>query len=305
MLKKKMYITGIGGLLGGNLATILSDKYDIYGLDSKNLKIPNIKSSVIDINDYQSVKMEIEHIKPDILIHCLALVDVDKCEEDKKLSYKLNYKSTEFLSKICAEKNIKLIYISTDAVFDGIKEGLYSEEDEVNPLNEYAKTKRLGELEVLKNKKNLVLRTNIYGFNIKDKFSFGEWVLNSLKENKRLNMFYDVKFSPILVNDFAKILDVIIQNELEGIIHLSSTGSISKYDFGIKLSEIFGFEENNINKFSVKEFSFKAKRSENMGLDNQKIRKILGIDIPTPEQGIKNFKELYDSGYGEQLKNYL
>lgn len=300
---KKIYITGVAGLLGSNLIYILRDKYKICGSDLIPVKCDGLSMDCIDLLNYNELQKSIARHKPDVIVHTAALVNVDACEENQELAYKINDDLTRKISEIGQENNIKIIYISTDAVFDGESTKLYTENDIPNPINIYAQTKLAGEKHILRNEMNTVLRTNIYGYNVQDKDSFGEWILNSLKENKEINMFNDISISPILVNDLASIIDAVINNDLVGLYHACSSGSISKYDFGCILKSKFLLEQGVIHRTNSDIMTFKAKRSKNMGLSNKKICSELGITIRTPEESISYFKELYDQKYPQTLKS--
>lgn len=291
----KLYITGIAGLLGNNIVRQLVNRCEITGVDILDLKIPNISYEKFSLYETERLKKHIEEIKPDAVIHTAAAVNVDECEENPEWAYKLNEEVTKDIAEICASLGVKMVYISTDAVFDGESEKLYVETDEVNPLNVYAKTKLGGEKYVLAQRGNLVLRTNIYGQNIQDKKSFGEWIVSALEEGKTLNMFEDIDFSPILVNDLAEVIYEALREELSGLYHVCATGCISKYDFGMKLQEVFGLNEGNIQRSNSESMHFKAKRSKHMGMSNRKICEALGIQIRTPEESILEFKRLYDA----------
>ncbi|MCH5256098.1 MAG: NAD(P)-dependent oxidoreductase [Lachnospiraceae bacterium] len=290
----KLYITGIAGLLGNNIVKKLVDRCEITGVDIIDLNIPNITYQSFSLYETEKLKEHIALVKPDAVIHTAAAVNVDECEENPEWAYKLNDEVTGQIAEICHDLGIKLVYISSDAVFDGEDEKLYIETDSTNPLNVYAKTKLGGEQHVLKSERNLVLRTNIYGHNIQDKKSFGEWVVSSLEEGKTLNMFEDIDFSPILVTDLAEIIYKSLENNLCGLYHVCATGCISKYEFGIKMKEIFDLHTGVINKTQSETMHFKAKRSKHMGMSNEKICKELGIKIRTPEESINEFKRLYD-----------
>lgn len=290
---KKIYITGIAGLLGNNIAIELSGKYQITGVDSVDIRIPNIEYEVFDVCDYDRLYKSIADAKPDVLIHTIAVVNVDRCEEEEDFARKLNAELTKKLSEICSQLNIKMIYISTDAVFDGEKESLYTEEDEVHPLNIYAKTKYEGELALKENIDSLILRTNIYGINVQNKNSFGEWIVKALENDEEMNMFTDIVFSPILVNDLAFIIDKCIESNLCGLYHACATGAITKYDFGVRLKDIFNMKTGKIHKTTSDIMNFKAKRAKNMGMSNKKLREALNISIRTPEESIAQFYELY------------
>lgn len=295
---KKVYITGIAGLLGSNIATELADKYEISGVDCIEAEIQGIKYDVFDVCDYAKLRESIDSAKPNVLIHTIAVVNVDRCEENEAYARKLNSELTRELSIICSQLHIKMIYISTDAVFDGEKDSLYTEEDIVNPLNVYAKTKYEGECFVRKNVDSLILRTNIYGINVQNKNSFGEWVVKALKNDENLNMFEDIIFSPILVNDLALIIGKCIESNLCGLYHACATGGITKYDFGIKTKEVFRIQSGTINKATSDIMNFKAKRAKNMGMSNKKLRDALDISIRTPEESIERFYQLYTQKIG-------
>lgn len=165
----KLYITGIAGLLGNNIVKKLVNRCEITGIDILDLDIPNVTYEKFSLYEKDKLKQHIEQVSPDVLIHTAAAVNVDECEENPEWAFKLNEEVTKDIAMICNELEIKLVYISSDAVFDGESKKLYDEADEVHPLNVYAKTKLGGEKYVLDYERNLVFRTNIYGQNIQDK----------------------------------------------------------------------------------------------------------------------------------------
>lgn len=298
---KSIFITGIAGMLGSNISYLLRDKYHISGVDLHEIKIPNVKCNIFSALDMEHIREQFLLNKVDILIHCAALVNVDECEVNQEYARQINYDLTKDLADLCNELGIVMIFISTDAVFDGKEASLYKENDMPNPISVYGKTKLEAEKVVLAYHKNLVVRTNIYGFNYREKYSFGEWIVNSLISNIELNMFYDIFFSPILVNELAVILDQCIENRITGLYHICSTGSISKYDIAVAFMEEFGIE-GSINKVSMENYHFKAPRTKNMGLCNDKICQSLELRIRTPRESVKEFKRLYDNNYYEKLR---
>lgn len=300
---KKIYITGIVGMLGCNMAYLLKDRYEITGVDKVPFMAEKINYEQFDLLDYDKLKQSILQSAPDYLIHTAALINVDLCEDETELAYQLNSELTAFLAKICAEISCEMVYISTDAVFDGEDERLYLEEDVTRPVNEYGKTKLLGETEVLKHN-HLVVRTNIYGFNVQDKNSFGEWIYKALQQGEKLNMFTDIDFSPILVNDLIEVIVKLIEENIHGLFHVCASGSISKYDFGKYLQTVFSLYDGHIHESVSDNFPFKARRSKHMGMDNKKVKRQLGIAIPTPKESVERFFKLYSDGYGNDLKNW-
>lgn len=298
---KSIFITGIAGMLGSNLAYLLKDAYHISGVDLNKVQIRGVDSQLFSAFDLEKIRELFLQYKVDVLIHCAALVNVDECEEKPEYAQKVNCELTKNLAELCRELKVKMIFISTDAVFDGNKEGLYKETDLPGPISVYAATKLQAEQYVQQFSDNIVVRTNIYGFNYREKNSFGEWIISSLNNNDNLSMFYDIYFSPILVNELASILSLCIDRNLCGLYHICSTGSISKYEIAIAIMEEFKLS-GAIFQASMEDHEFRAPRTKNMGLSNEKISKELGIHISTPLEGVKEFKRLYDRRYHEQLK---
>lgn len=300
---KKLYITGIAGMLGSNIAYLLKDRYEICGADKVKINAKDIKTEQMDLLDFDKLKTNIINFKPDYLIHTTAMVNVDLCEEEREAAYNLNTKLTEFITDICNEIKCKMVYISTDAVFDGVEDRLYTEKDLANPVNYYGMTKLLGERKVLEYG-HTVVRTNIYGFNIQNKDSFGEWIYKSLQEDKSLNMFTDIDFSPILVNDLAEVLSIIIESEASGLYHICAEGCITKYDFGCALKKMFDIKVGEISRSVSENFNFKAVRSKHMGMSNKKFCSEFNITLSSPTESINKFYKLYCNGYQEGLRKW-
>ena len=300
-----IFITGIAGMLGSNLSFLLRDKYHVAGVDLHEIDMEKVYGNVFSALDMELIKEQLIKHRTDVLIHCAALVNVDECEVNPEYALLVNYTTTKNLAWICRELGIKMIFISTDAVFDGTSDSLYLETDPPGPISVYGKTKRKAEEAVLMSAPyNLVVRTNIYGFNYREKSSFGEWILNSLISNIELNMFYDIYFSPILVNELSEILDLCIEQGLGGLYHICSTGSISKYDIAVAIMEEFGID-GSINKVSMEHYKFKAPRTRNMGMSNEKIKKELGVNIRSPKESVTEFKKLYEENYPAKLRGKI
>lgn len=290
--KMRIYITGIAGMLGYGIYRTLNSKADIFGNDVADVEIWGLPFSKISLFDMKKVEEDILKWNTDVLVHTAAMVDVDGCERNPEMAEKMNAGITAQLSELCHKHQIKMVYISTDAVFDGDSEELYMEGDMVNPVNVYGRTKLKGEMSVLKYPINLVLRTNIFGINIQEKKSFGEWIYTSLSEGQTLKMFTDIDFSPILTDELAELIFESCTKGLHGLYHACGTGCINKYDFGIKLKKIFNISSGKIIRTTSDTAAFVAKRAKHMGLSNRKLREELQIKISTPEQSIQKFYQL-------------
>jgi len=288
-------ITGASGMLGRSLAKHLSKTHKVLATArSRGVEGQNIEWECFDIMDAILLKEWLERCKPDIVIHCAAIVNVDLCEDNVSLAKALHVETTRAMADYLDCNNARLIYISSDSVFDGKKKDSYCESDSVNPLNVYAKTKLMGEELVQSMNNGLVLRTNIIGWTQGANTSFAEWVLKGLIDKAPLNLFYDVHFSPLTVYDLSLIIEKIVKQPLFGLYHCASSDSISKYDFGKKMAEIFQLSGLNINRVSVDNMVFKASRPKNMALNVKKISSDLKYDIPSVEDSLKSMKHQYD-----------
>jgi len=285
----RMLITGVSGLLGNNLAYYFKDKYDVLGLyNLHSVTIGGIYTEKCELPDKNTICKIISEYKPHIIIHCASLTNIDECEADKEFTRLVNVSATKNIVEAVSDKDVKLIYISTDSVYDGEK-GNFSEDDEINPQNIYGQTKYEGELEVSKHSTSLILRTNLFGWNIQDKYSLGEWILNELKAKKKINGFKDAYFSTIYTMELARIIDIAIRKNLAGVFNCGSIDSCSKYEFALKIADIFGLDKSLVTPISIDESRLTAKRGKCLSLDMTKIQKALNYKLPVIDKSIDAF----------------
>ncbi len=301
--KKRLLITGISGLLGNNLAYVFKDRYNVLGLYNKHaFDIEGIRTQKIDLLDKKAVQKVIRQFDPDIVVHCAAISDVDLCERKKDWATEVNVEATDNIVKFLKRRKTKLVYISTDLVYGESIGGALTEKDKLDPVNYYGWTKYQGELKALGCKDALVVRTNIFGWNIQKKFSLAEWILHELSRNKKINGFKDTIFSGIYTFDLAEILDKAIEKKLKGIYNVGSRNSMSKFDFAINLAELFGHNKSLIVPVSAEDAPLRAKRRKNLSLDIRKIEKSLKIELPTMEQSLKNFSDDFRAGVINKIR---
>lgn len=299
---EKLLVIGGSGLLGSNVAKIATPYFEVYSSYYKNpVHIKEVEFFQLDLTKKTQLE-KIKEIKPDFIINCSALTNVDYCEKYPKEAYKQNVESCINLAKISKNLGSFFLHISTDSVFDGEK-GNYNEMDEPNPVNIYGKTKLMAE-EAINNiyPESCIIRTNIYGWNIREKFSLAEWVIDTLKKNESLNGFCDVYFAPIFVNDLSKILFKLRDINHNGIIHIGSDDCISKLDFAITIADIFNLDKNLIDSVSIEELKFDACRPKKTCLDVSKAKSLFNDSIISTWDGILHMKEKLDNGYVEELK---
>jgi dTDP-4-dehydrorhamnose reductase len=234
----------------------------------------------VDITNMDSIISCVEKYSPKIIINCAANVNVDELENNEELAISINAKGAENIAKVCNDNKIRLLHISSDGIFDG-KQGMYTEEDVVNPINVYAKSKILGEKLISKNLENyLIIRTNFYGFHNQKKFLFS-WALSKLKNNEEIIGFTDVFFNPLEVTNLSKMIYELSEKKICGILNLSSNEVFTKFEFIKKISEVFDFDSKLIKSGSIEELNLNAKRPKNTTLSNEKAKKLLDTKIVT------------------------
>src|SRR5215207_1711256 len=237
----KLLITGASGLLGINLAMEAMREHEIIGVDRGKLKsapFPVIKADLLQRNAIDSV---LDSTQPDWLINCAALANLEECEEYPDRAKILNTDMPAELASACANRNIRFVHLSTDSVFDGTKEGIYTEEDEPGPPGVYSKTKLDGEGAVMDANPNAIIaRVNFYGWSLSGKRSLGEFFVNNLSEGRNVNGFTDVIFCPMWVNHLAQTLIAMLKKDLSGLYHVVGAQAMSKYQFGVEVARKFG-----------------------------------------------------------------
>ena len=223
-MHKRYLVTGCKGQLGYDVVRELNKRgiYDILNLDVEDM----------DITDRMFVRKVIEEYKPEYVIHCAAYTAVDKAEENEELARKINYNGTKNIADACEEVGAKMVYISTDYVFDGNPPKGYDSYDELmetNPLSVYGKTKREGELAALRNPNTFILRTAwVFGINGNN---FVKTMLGLSEKYKELKVVNDQIGSPTYTVDLAKIICDMIETDKYGIYHVTNNGFCSWAEF--------------------------------------------------------------------------
>jgi len=299
----RILITGTGGLLGSNLALEAASRHTVFGVDrSCPQKTTAFTPVVADLLDPGIVERILDDTQPDWVIHCAAQANVDACEHNPENARELNTELPRKLAHHVARGGARLLYVSTDAVFDGQK-GEYTETDSPNPVNVYAQTKLDGENAVLDASPNaIVARINIFGWSPSGKRSLAEFFFNNLEVGNQIKGFTDVFFCPVLVNDIADLFYQMLDKGLSGLYHVVSSESISKYDFGVAIARRFGFDPDLITPISVTQSGLRAVRSPNLTLRVDKLIHDLGVVPPGLSPAIERFYTLYQQGYPQMLR---
>ena len=184
----KLLITGVSGLLGINLAQETMTEHDIVGVDRGKLTNAPFKILKANVLDAGAVDSILDDARPNWMINCAALADLEACDDNPELARRLNIDLPAQMAKACKARGISFVHISTDAVFDGEKDGFYTEEDAPNPLGVYSKTKLDGERAVFAENSNaIVARVNFYGWSLTGRRSLAEFFFHNLTNNKSMS----------------------------------------------------------------------------------------------------------------------
>jgi dTDP-4-dehydrorhamnose reductase len=300
----KVFITGGSGLLGSSLVYSFVENGNSKVFATYNnhpIEMEEACFIPLDITNKKDIFQRIENVDPDVVVHTAALTNVDFCEDNSEVAREVNIGGTKNVAKACAKIDAKMIYISTDYIFDGRK-GNYSEIDIPAPINYYGKTKLEGENMVKNFATNYtIVRTSLYGWNIQKKLSFAEWIITNLEKNQRINVLADQFSSLMLVNDCAEIILKIIEANITGLYNVASCEKVSKFYFAKRLAEIFDLDESLIIPITTEELSKKmnqkARRPKDVSLNVGKIGKKLNVNLPKIDEGLIRMEKLEERGY--------
>ncbi len=287
---KRLLVTGASGLLGNKIVTLAESDYLVTPTDITQPLHPNAVKA--DITDSVGISQLFRKLGPDIVIHTASETNVDRCETEKERAWKINAEGTRNIAEACQKTNAKLIYISTDYVFDGEK-GLYTEEDQPNPIDYYGLTKLEGEREVTKHCENYaILRTSVLYGRHPWKQDFATWIINKLKQNQEITVVDDHYNTPTLADNLAKIALEVGERDLQGIFHASGCERISRYEFARRIAKTFDLETALIKPIKMSELTaWIAKRPKDSSLNTDKIQKQLRTKPLNITEGLSMMKQ--------------
>jgi len=296
--KNKILILGANGFLGSNIIQLRRENKVIFkdfSFIAADLHNNYIDKAVpfyhIDITHQDDVYNKIVNLSPDIIVLTAALTNVDQNEKDKRLATKINVEGPKNVIKACKQIDSKLVFMSTDFVFDGEKKGYYTEDDIPNPISHYAKTKLDAELAIINSDiDHLICRTAVlYGWN-NEKLNFITWVLKKLQDNECINIVTDQINNPTYVRNLSVIILKLIEKKASGIYHTAGDDALSRYEIAIKCAEVFEYDKNLIHP--IASLNQVAIRPKNASLNITKLKKILGSELKCFSllEGLKDMK---------------
>jgi dTDP-4-dehydrorhamnose reductase len=290
---KTILTTGSNGLLGQKITekVLVEGRVNLIATSVGVNRYPvkeGYEYAEMDILNPEKVKEVIEKYRPDAVIHTAAMTNVDTCEANKELCRRLNVDAVGALLSICEEKNIQLIHLSTDFVFDGL-DGPYKEEDAVNPVSYYGKSKVLAE-ELIKNSNAnyAILRTIlVYGIsNDMSRSNIVLWAKGALEKASPINVVNDQWRMPTLAEDLAEACLLAVEQDAKGIYHISGKDDMSIADLVRKVADYWKLDHSFINEISSASLNQTAKRPVKTGFVLDKAIKDLGYNPHSFEEGL-------------------
>jgi dTDP-4-dehydrorhamnose reductase len=292
----KVLVTGANGLLGQELIALLLQRKQIVIATSKGPS--RLEASVaskltyqdLDITDGLAVQKVITDFQPEAIIHAAAMTQVDECELNKIDCYNINVTATRFLIEAAKEVNAKLLYVSTDFIFDG-SAGPYREDDEPKPLNYYGSTKLSAETEVMESGLHWAIARTVLviGNAIGTRSNIISWVKDKLSKGEKIKVVNDQFRTPTFTEDLARGIVLILEKNASGIYHISGKDLLTPYDIALKTAAHFRLDHSLIEKADVTSFSQPAIRPARTGFHIDKARRDLGYEPLSFDDGLKKF----------------
>ena len=302
-MKKNILITGGSGLLALNWAATIREKFNItLGLHDRKVNLKDTKSILLDLDSKEVLTKVFDELQPQLVIHAAGLTNVDACEANPTLAKYINVDLSQNLAMVCAKLNIPMVYISTDHLFSG-NESLIDEDFPVSPINVYAKTKVEAEVYVQNAyPEALIIRTNFYAWGASYRQSFSDMVINNLRSGKKVSLFKDIYYTPILVEPLVDTVHELVKREASGVFNVVGDDRISKYDFGLKLAREFNLDNSLIDEGKIIDRLSLAKRPHDMSLSNQKVTNFLSRKMGGLDQHILKLKVQEAIGIAKELQ---
>ena len=273
----KVFVTGVKGQLGYDMVNELTKRGHIaIGADIDEM----------DITDGDAVRRVITQARPDAVVHCAAYTAVDAAEDNEELCRRVNALGTENIVKVCQELDCKLMYISTDYVFNGQGTRPWEPDDEREPLNVYGQTKYEGELAVERLKKFFIVRIAwVFGVNGKN---FIKTMLNLGKTRDSLTVVDDQIGSPTYTYDLARLLTDMVETDKYGRYHATNEGLCSWYELACQIFKEAGMEVR-VSPVSSDKYPSRAKRPMNSRMDRSKLKEMGFEPMPSWQDALRRY----------------
>jgi len=302
---KRVLITGANGLLGQKLIDcfVANKEYDLLATARqpesyhKQAEVAYVR---LDMSDRQAVRDLIWNFKPNFILNAGAYTNVDGCEREKELCWKGNVTAVEHLASAARLVKAEVVHVSTDYIFDG-NNGPYDEIEPPNPLSYYGRSKLASE-NVLRNSGDnwAIIRTMVvYGIASLCKKNFAVWLAGELKAGRAVRIVDDQFGNTTLADDLARGIYMLVNQKKRGVYNMVGGDNVSRYEFAVKLAEVFGYDQSLINPIKTSDLNQLAVRPMQSGLITLKAETELGLHFLSLDESLRVFKKQYSEAFGK------
>ncbi|HMS34279.1 MAG TPA: SDR family oxidoreductase [Ignavibacteria bacterium] len=278
----KILLTGSNGLLGQAITSIFSRESDIEliqtSAEEKSYLDYGYTYKTLDITQKDDVKKNVEFYEPDVIINCAAFTNVDKCETERELTWKINVDGVKNLIIAARRSQSKIVHFSSDYVFDG-KNGPYIESSVPNPISFYGREKLASENSLITSDiRFTIIRTLVlFGIGNNVKPNFALWMLEELRNNRPVNIVTDQISNVTMIDDLAFGTLKIVEKDCTGIYNIAGSDILSRYDFAMKMCEVFKLNKSLVMPITTAMLNQPAPRPLKSGLITLKMESELGF----------------------------
>jgi dTDP-4-dehydrorhamnose reductase len=301
----KVLVVGGGGQLGTKIIKLAKDRFEVYATYlTRRPLIDEPRAYQVDKRDRDSIMALFRKVRPDVTIDTGAMHNVDYCETHKDEARAVNVDGTLNVARAAADNSAKIIFVSTDYVFDGDR-GSYAESDEANPVNYYGATKLEAEKRVAEIcEDHAIARPSvIYSYVSSEQgesssgkpLNFAMWLIQKLARKEPVKIVADQYSSPTLADNLAGALLKLSESTQTGVFHAAGATRISRYEFALKLADSLGFERNLISSATTDELHQLAKRPMDSSLCVDKLSDELNVRMLTVDEALQRLKNEFDS----------
>jgi dTDP-4-dehydrorhamnose reductase len=278
----KILVTGAGGMLGSDLVERLSKGHEVTGVTRQNF----------DILKEHEIRASLARVRPDWVIHSAAYTNVDGCEKEPEKAFAVNADGARDVARACWSVGARMLYVSTDYIYDGTKGSPYVETDQVNPLNVYGKSKLRGEQEVRKvlgDEDALIVRTSwLYGHGGPN---FVEAILAQVGKKDELRVVDDQAGNPTYTRDLADGIARLVEADASGTVHVSNEGTCSWCGYARRILELAGITGINVRPVTTAELGRPAARPACSALSNDRYYNITGHRLRDWQEALAEYLE--------------
>jgi dTDP-4-dehydrorhamnose reductase len=295
---RRLLVTGGNGLLGTKLLELLTPRADLAVHSSSRGACSNASAGrfdyyELDVTQPAQIQRVLDAVQPEVVIHTAAMTDVDGCERQPERCWSANAAATESLARACGRREVRLVHLSTEYVFDG-RSGPYSEDDPVRPISQYGKSKLAGETAVREQCRSwAVARTTVvYGQAVGRRKNFVVWLLEELAAGRSVRIVSDQVGSPTYADNLAQMVAAIALSRETGIFHTVGASVIDRFAFSRLAADVFGLPADLIRPIATSELNQPAPRPLQGGLKVDKFcRTFPWVPVLSAREGLEALKE--------------